>query len=163
MRGSMMNEGRPQREIEQTMSNVGQGGGIKMPSLGGMMGGGKSSSGGGGGKSGGGMSAQPLAAPPPAAAPVDTGPGYELPPVITAPKVPMPTMKPQSQNMSLPPVQGPNQPYFKNVDSAESEMWNSGPGPYVDSDSPGGIPYEPKTSPTWDRGRKRFTPPIRPR
>jgi hypothetical protein len=164
-KGSPANEARQQ--IAAMEAAQGTGGGFKIPGLSALAGG----KGGAGGKSGGGTSPRFIpATPPPAAGPPEIAiPGGDLP-VGETPQLSPPTQGPfpapahasPSQNMSRPEVQGPKQPYFDTVDSAESEMWNSGPGPYMERGSPGGVPYERKDSPLWDPRLKKFVPRLRP-
>jgi hypothetical protein len=163
-------KGSPANEARQQIAQVTTpgGGGFKIPGMDALMNaGGK---GGAGGKSGGGgQKAMPTSAP--AAGPTEIAiPGGDLP------VGPTPKPRPQSQNMNLPPVQGPTAPYWGvhagDAEQAQDNAMDFGaaflddtgklPTPGV-TDGMGPRPYDRSKSPTWDINRKRFMPPTRPR
>jgi hypothetical protein len=162
-KGSPANEARQQ--IGAMEAAQGTGGGFKIPGLSALAGG----KGGAGGKSGGGgQKAMPTSAP--AAGPTEIAiPGGDLP------VGPTPKPRPQSQNMNLPPVQGPTAPYWGvhagDAEQAQDNAMDFGaafrgdvgdlPTPGV-TDGMGPRPYNPKGSPLWDPKLKKFVPRLRP-
>jgi hypothetical protein len=179
MARGMEKEGRSQREMGQVMSQTSGGsGGFKLPNIGALMGGGGGKGGGGGGKSGGGGAPAQTAPVSPSVSPVFEPAAAEAAAAVAPPLSarPIPKPRPQSQNMSLPPMQGPTAPYWgvhaDDPEQAQDNAMGFGasfpddtarlPTPGV-TDGMGPRPYDRSKSPTWDINRKRFMPPTRPR